>query len=417
MLTDTWSTQETDHVRRLKRLLEAGRLLNSTLELTELTDIALRIVREVVPVDRCTLFVVDHKQELLRSFVAQGVDRFEITVPLGHGLAGTAATTGQPLEVTDAYQDERFLNEFDNRLAYHTKDVFCMPVFDRKGTVTGVLELLNRLRPLTDEDKEFLSGMCSYLGMAIHNAWVHSELLESKKIEEELKLVRDRLMQAEKLSVIGELVAGIVHEVKNPLAAALGHCGLLREDRELTPDIASRVTKIEGLITRGLKTATGFLSFARKVEGERVPTDLNGIIRQTVDLLDYESRIRRVTVVVQVEKLPLIRIDSGKIQQVLVNLLKNAHEANEDGTVTVRSLHDTEKQVIRIDVADDGPGVPPEVQGRLFEPFFTTKPRGSGTGLGLTVSRRIIEEHQGTLSFESGPERGSTFHIELPLPL
>src|SRR5262245_37784078 len=105
MPTEIANAQETDQVRRLKRLLEESRLLNSTLELTELTDIVLGIVRDVVPVDRCTLFVVDRKKRLLRSFIAQEVNAFEITVPLGHGLAGTAAETGEPLEVSDAYQD------------------------------------------------------------------------------------------------------------------------------------------------------------------------------------------------------------------------------------------------------------------------------------------------------------------------
>src|SRR5262249_9087831 len=153
--------------------------------------------------------------------------------------------------------------------------------------------------PLTHDDKAFLSDMCVYLGMALHNAWVHRELLQSKKMEEELKLVRDRLMQADKLSAIGELVAGIVHEVKNPLTAALGQCGLLRQDDELAPITANRVGKVEGLINRALKTATGFLTLARNAESERIPTDLNKIIRQTVELLDYESRMRHITVVVE----------------------------------------------------------------------------------------------------------------------
>ena len=178
MPKDTLTIDGTDHVRRFKRLLEAIRLLHSTLELTQLTQIVLRIVRDVVPVDRCTLFVVDHKLKLLRSFIAQGVDEFEIRLPIGQGLAGTVAVTGVPLDVTDVRKNERFRADFDDRLAYRTKDVFCLPVFNNEGTVTGVLELLNRSQPLSGEDKEFLSDMCTYLGMALHNAWIHRELLE-----------------------------------------------------------------------------------------------------------------------------------------------------------------------------------------------------------------------------------------------
>ena len=141
----------------------------------EYAAIVLRMVRDVVPVARCTLFLVDHKEKLLRSFIAQGVDD-EIRLPLGHGVAGTVAVTGVPLDVTDAQRDHRFEAEFDVQLGYRTHDVFCMPVFNREGTVKGVLELLNRSQPLSDDDKEFLSGMCHDLGMALHNAWIHHQL-------------------------------------------------------------------------------------------------------------------------------------------------------------------------------------------------------------------------------------------------
>ena len=173
-------TSETDHVRRLKRLLETSRLLHSTLELPELTKIVLRIVRDIVTVDRCTLFVVDHKEKLLRSFIAQGVDEFEIRLPIGYGLAGTVAGTGMPLDVTDVHKDRRFQADFDERLAYTTKDVFCLPIFNREGIIIGVLELLNRAKPLLAEDKEFLSDMCSYLGVALNNAWIHRELVQTR---------------------------------------------------------------------------------------------------------------------------------------------------------------------------------------------------------------------------------------------
>jgi GAF domain-containing protein len=123
---------------------------------------------------------VDHQEKLLRSFIAQGVDEFEIRLPIGHGLAGTVAGTGMPLDVTDVHKDRRFQADFDDRLAYQTKDVFCLPVFNREGTIVGVLELLNRAKPLSAEDKEFLSDMCTYLGVALQNAWAHRQLSQIK---------------------------------------------------------------------------------------------------------------------------------------------------------------------------------------------------------------------------------------------
>jgi two-component system, NtrC family, sensor kinase len=168
-----------------------------------------------------------------------------------------------------------------------------------------------------------------------------------------------------------------------------------------------------------LKVAKNFLNFARAVGQERAPTDLNAIIRQTVDLLAYDFRTRAVTINLDLHDLPLARVDSGSMQQVLLNLLKNAEHAASQGEaggkVFVRSSCNKDKSVIRIEVTDNGPGIPPEIQDQVFEPFFTTKTRDLGTGMGLPVSKRIIEEHSGSLSFESRPGVGTTFAIELEL--
>src|ERR1700719_4374892 len=149
------------YVRRLERLLEASRLLNSTLKLTELTEIVLRIVTDEVPVDRCTLFVVDRPRKTLRSFIAQGVKETEINLPMGQGLAGTVAVTGEMLDIPDVRKDNRFQPRFDQELGYRTKDILCMPILNLHGDSIAVLELLNRRRPLNEGDREFLSSMCT----------------------------------------------------------------------------------------------------------------------------------------------------------------------------------------------------------------------------------------------------------------
>src|SRR5438132_10053510 len=160
-------------IHRLERLLEASRLLNSTLEIRELAEIVLQIIRDEVEVDRCTLFVVDRKEKLLRSFLAHGAKEFEITLPMGEGLAGVVALTGEPLDISDAYADPRFRGDVDEALGYRTNDVLCLPVHNRERNLIGVLQLLNRRHAVSDSDKEFLTGMCTYLGLALHNAWLH----------------------------------------------------------------------------------------------------------------------------------------------------------------------------------------------------------------------------------------------------
>src|SRR5262249_13721678 len=139
---------------RLNRLLDAAILLNSTLELKEMTEIILEIVRDQVPIERVTVFRVDRGLQLVRSLVAQEVPQ-EIVLPIGSGIAGVVAATGELLDITDAYADPRFNSSFDRILNYHTNDLLAMPIVNGKGHVVGVLELLNRTRPISASDVEF----------------------------------------------------------------------------------------------------------------------------------------------------------------------------------------------------------------------------------------------------------------------
>jgi sigma-B regulation protein RsbU (phosphoserine phosphatase) len=192
MSTPVESPQEAlRSVARLHRILEASKLLNSTLDLSELTAIILKIIRDEVGTDRGTVFVLERGRRVLRSLVAQGVDGQEITLPAGHGIAGSVAATGETIDIPDAYADPRFDSSFDATLGYRTKDIYCMPIVNRIGEIVGVLELMNRMRPLTEEDEEFLAGVSVHVGLALENAQLHREIIEKRKIEQELLLARE----------------------------------------------------------------------------------------------------------------------------------------------------------------------------------------------------------------------------------
>lgn len=178
-------------IERLHRILEAAKLLNSTLDLAELTAIILRIIREEVGTERGTVFVVDRSHRRLRSLVAQGVEDEDIIVPLGTGIAGTVGATGETINIPDAYNDARFDSSFDAILGYRTNDIYCMPIVNRLGEIVGVLELLNRTRSLTEEDEEFLAGVSVHVGLALENAQLHREIVEKRKMEQELVLARE----------------------------------------------------------------------------------------------------------------------------------------------------------------------------------------------------------------------------------
>lgn len=179
------------NLNRLHRILEAAKLLNSTIDLSEVTGIILRLVRDEVGVDRGSVFVVDRERQLLRSLVAQGVDGQEITLPIGQGIAGTVASTGEIMDIPDAYSDPRFDSSFDPVLGYRTRDIYCMPIVNRTGGIVGVLELMNRTHPLSEEDESFLAGVSVHVGLALDNARMHQEIVEKRKIERELVLARE----------------------------------------------------------------------------------------------------------------------------------------------------------------------------------------------------------------------------------
>ena len=228
----------------------------------------------------------------------------------------------------------------------------------------------------------------------------------------------DRLLQSEKVATMGALLAGVAHELNNPLAALLGQAQLLRETTT-DPKLVERTEKINRAADRCVRIVRNFLTLARQHRPERVPTALASVIEGAVELLAYELRTEEIEVAIDVEPgLPRFIADPHQLHQVLVNLLANAQHAMRRQArpkrLRISGRRDAARDSIVVTVADSGPGIPPSVLDRIFEAFFTTKPAGEGTGLGLSLCRTIVEDHGGTISAESTVGEGTTFMIELP---
>ena len=177
-------------IDRLQRIVDATKLLNSTLDLTELTRIILQLASDEVGVERGTVYVVADSRTHLQSLVAQEIDE-QFEVEIGTGIAGTVAQSGEILDIADAYQDERFDSSFDRKFGFKTRDIYCMPIRNRDETIVGVLQLLNRTRTFMEGDEEFLAGISVHMGLALENAAMHREIIEMKKIEQQLELARE----------------------------------------------------------------------------------------------------------------------------------------------------------------------------------------------------------------------------------
>jgi len=230
------------------------------------------------------------------------------------------------------------------------------------------------------------------------------------------------LVQAQKMDAIGLLVAGVAHELNNPLASIVGFSHLIRTDPNLPTDLRNQADMLVQEANRTRVIVQNLLDFAKLRPPERVDIELRPLLDSVLGLQSYVLTRNRLTVDLDLAPdLPPLSVDRSQLQQVLINLTVNAAQAifelGRPGTIRIhaRRSTDTWGPTVRIEVSDDGPGVPPAVLDRLFMPFVTTKEPGAGTGLGLSVSFGIIASHGGTLRHERNADGGATFIIELPV--
>lgn len=242
------------------------------------------------------------------------------------------------------------------------------------------------------------------------------DLSDRKAAEQELERSREALHQSEKVRALGTLLAGVSHELNNPLSAILANAVMLEEDLETTP-LGPRAARIRLAAERCARIVQVFLAMARQKPPHRAPVRLVDVVSAAVEITSYGLRMAQVQVDAEIPAdLPDLWADADQLHQVLVNLLVNAQQALEgaDGDRRVRLRARVANGTVQLDVEDTGPGVPAPMQERIFEPFYTSKPQGVGTGLGLSVSRGIMEGHGGSLELLPSHD-GARFRLQLPL--
>jgi two-component system NtrC family sensor kinase len=223
-----------------------------------------------------------------------------------------------------------------------------------------------------------------------------------------------RLMQADKLSSIGLMAAGVAHEVNTPLAVISTYAQMLAKQVSEDDQKSKLLEKIAKQTFRASEIVNSLLNFSRTSPTEFVELDLNRVIRETVTLVDHQFQKAGVMTRIHLaDDLPTMRGNAGKLQQVFLNLLINARDAMaEGGQLTVRSW--AEGGFAHVEVADSGQGIPTEHLARIYDPFFTTKGPKKGTGLGLSITYGIVQEHNGIIEVDSAVGRGTRFRLEFP---
>jgi PAS domain S-box-containing protein len=237
------------------------------------------------------------------------------------------------------------------------------------------------------------------------------EITARKKMEQQLR-------QAEKLSALGQLVAGVAHELNNPLAVVMGYAQLFAKNRNLDEKVRKDLQKVLHESERAAKIVRNLLTFARPREPHMTMVDVNRIVVDSLETREMQVQRAKVEIVRRLGRnLPPTMADAGQVEQVLVNLLTNAIQAleNRPEKRIVEIATEYCENRIRIVVADNGPGIPDPILERIFDPFFTTKGPGKGTGLGLSICYSIVEEHKGKIRVETKAGKGTRFIVDLPV--
>jgi len=316
---------------------------------------------------------------------------------------------------------EPMLNKIESPAPQQWLSTSKIPLFDTRGEMTGLVAIS---RDITEQKR-------AQEALEKTNAELQRSREKLVRAVEELRAVQLQLVEAEKMKLVGRLAAGVAHEVKNPLAIIGMGLEYLNGQSFADPNIPGVLEEIGSAVQRADSVVRELLDFSAPKKMDRVPADVNRLVRNALRLVRGETAARKVAVIEELApNLPPVRLDAMKIEQALVNIFSNAtHAMEEGGKLTVRtstrqvtgiganiSQSDNFRpgaRLLIIEVLDTGRGVPEALIGKVFEPFFTTNPTGKGTGLGLTVTKTIIDLHGGTIEIKNRPEGGACVTIVL----
>lgn len=233
------------------------------------------------------------------------------------------------------------------------------------------------------------------------------------------KRIRDNLYQRDKYTSIGTLASGIAHEINNPLTGIIGFTQMLKMVSNCK-DYTETLNKILECADRCKKIVESLLIYSRQRPSTKSLELINNIIERTIDLVNYNLKKNNITIIKELENVPVILLDSQQIQQVLINIILNAQDAilkakRDKGTIVIKTSFVENQRKIYVKITDNGIGISKDILPKIFDPFFTTKPFGEVMGLGLSIAYGIVKEHNGNISVESKENVGTTFVIELPL--
>ena len=341
-------------------------------------------------------------------------------VGIGRAIAGPASRLGEdgsPVVMFSASGRNRGVDVPREHMAGAAAEIeagLSIRLIDHGGTGLGWLHMVDH-RGERILEPAFVS-LAQLVANQVAVAMENNALLARVRLQlAEVQRVQQQLVQASKPGAVGELAGAVAHEVNNPLTGILGYAELLMEELPADDPRRDEVVVIRDEAFRARSIVKALLEFARPRQPQRTPTNLDDLVRSTLELVRFRASGAGVRIVAEYGDLPHLDIDADAFRQVLLNLFGNAVDAMpRGGTLRVATVVDPE--YARIVVSDEGVGMDERTRGRIFAPFFSTRIGGTGgNGLGLSVSLQTVESHGGTIEVESAPGRGSTFTVSLPI--
>jgi len=381
----------------LDLLLGVERRLSAAPDLRAGIDAVLEHALQVVRADAGAVLLVEERSGQLYFRTARGGRPdavMGLRLPRGKGIAGVVADRGRPILANDVAKEKAFDSRLADRIGYEVRSAVCVPIRDGDETV-GALELLNKRGGFTEEDQAILAAVAAQIGVRVAS-----------------ERVRDERAREDRLATIGQLLSGIMHDLRNPMTVISGYMQLMiREndaaERERTCDLLLKQFDLVNAMTREV------LDFARgKVQVFRRKVLVNLFMDDVADALRRELEPAGVELRVRLSYASAARFDEVKLRRAIVNVARNAAQAMpKGGRFSVHVAKRGDDLVFRM--SDTGPGIAEEIRERLFQ-SFATHGKEDGTGLGLAIVKRIAEEHGGSIAFRTRTGRGTTFTLTIP---
>jgi K+-sensing histidine kinase KdpD len=382
----------------MDKLVEASKIVNSSLEIDKLLELILQTATSTVEAERGTLYLVDDIKKELWSKIAQTSGEIvEIRLPIGKGIAGYVAATGETINISDAYSDPRFNPEVDKKYGYRTKTILCMPMKDKEGKIIGVFQLLNKKRNVfTKEDEDFINALSIHATIALENAKLAQQMVSS-----------------ERLSAVGRMASTIIHDIKNPMGTLRVYAQVMKKkaaDEEVTKLADEMIRQVD----RFVNMTQEILDFSRGVSSLNIQeTEFSDLMEMVLNFIEKDLTKRNVKLVRNDKFRGLVNVDADKVMRVFYNIAGNAADAMPNGgQLTVNTLE--KDGFVVVEFVDTGTGMPPEVKAKIFEPFMTYGKK-HGTGLGMAIVKKIVDDHKGKIEIDSEMGKGTTVRLLFPL--